>query len=197
MSAFFFFVNTAVPFQSLAAMELVSTDREPESLVTPCDRPCGDLCSCLEKVDNRPTCILSALFGTIWPNQLPLLADRECRAAQNGGETGGGARGSKCVQVKGRVAFASPLTRKSTSTPGFAGRLQGRAGKAATKWRWDTMLWRHMKYWVEGVKCSDKKRGIDQFVYLKFYTPPVCCGVFDFFLKFLKFLSLKQFFPTE
>ena len=44
-------VNMAVLLQSLAAMELVSTDREPESLVTPCGRPCGDLWSCLEKMD--------------------------------------------------------------------------------------------------------------------------------------------------
>ena len=32
-------------------MELVSSDREPESLVTPCGRPCGDLCPFLEKED--------------------------------------------------------------------------------------------------------------------------------------------------
>ena len=30
------FVNTAVPHQYFAAMELVSSDREPKSLVTPC-----------------------------------------------------------------------------------------------------------------------------------------------------------------
>ncbi len=47
-------VNTAVPLQFLAVMELGRSDREPESLVTHCGRPCSVLCPCLENVDNRP-----------------------------------------------------------------------------------------------------------------------------------------------
>ncbi len=55
-----------VLLQPFAAMELVSSDREPESLVTPCGRPCGDLCPWLEKRINGSPGTLSALFGAIW-----------------------------------------------------------------------------------------------------------------------------------
>ncbi len=34
-----------------------------KALCYPCGRPCGDLCPCLEKVDNRPPGTLPALFG--------------------------------------------------------------------------------------------------------------------------------------
>ena len=39
-----------MPIQPFATMELVSSDREPESLVTLCGRPYGDLYPCLGKV---------------------------------------------------------------------------------------------------------------------------------------------------
>ena len=111
-SLFFISVNTAVPLQSFAAMELGRSDREQESLVISCSHPCGDLRPCLEKWINRPPGTLLTLFGAIWQNTTN-HADREYRAAKNGGETGGGRAESKCVQVKGRVTFASPLTRKT------------------------------------------------------------------------------------
>ena len=105
-------VNMAVLLQSLAAMELVSTDRETESLVTPCGRPCGDLWPCLEKVDKltarHPFCpVWGDLAKTAFNH-----AGRECRAAKMGGNRGWLA-GSKCVQVKGFMLLPQPKPEKT------------------------------------------------------------------------------------
>lgn len=60
-------VNTAVSFRYFAVMELVGSDREPERLVTPCGRPCGDLCLRLGKVDKNKTDRKPfGPFGAIW-----------------------------------------------------------------------------------------------------------------------------------
>lgn len=65
--------------------------------VTPCGLLCGDLCPCLEKVDNRPPGPLFALFGAIWRNQPPNPADGECRAAKMGEKPGMDGRVEKCA----------------------------------------------------------------------------------------------------
>lgn len=105
-------VNMAVFLQSLAAMELVSTDRELERLVTPCSRPCGDLWLRLEKVDKQtaryPFLPCLGRFGKTAFNH----AGRECRAAKNGGETGGGGQGRNVCRLKDGWLLQAPWPEK-------------------------------------------------------------------------------------
>ena len=71
---------------------------------------------------NRPPGTFSTLFGAIWRKN-PKPCPQGVRVVSNEGGKRGGWQGAKCVQVKGRMAFASPLARKSATTPNKAGRI--------------------------------------------------------------------------
>lgn len=82
------------------------------------------------KVDNRidrraPFLPCLGRYGEKNPKPCP----QGVRVVSNEGGKRGEWQELKCVQVKGRVAFASPLARKSAITPNKAGRIARLGGK--------------------------------------------------------------------
>ena len=104
-------VNTAVHFQPFAAMESGRLDRELESLVTPCGRPCGVLCPCLEKVDKltarHPFC---SVWGDLVKQLQTLLAGSA--GQPKWGKTGDGWQGRNVCRLKGLCCLRSLNPRK-------------------------------------------------------------------------------------
>lgn len=60
----FYFCKYGSTLRSFAAMELRRSDREPESRVIPCGRPCGDLCALVweKRATDRPAPFLPCLW---------------------------------------------------------------------------------------------------------------------------------------
>ncbi len=120
----------------------------------------GAICALVwKKWINRPTGTLSALFGAIWRKQPQTLLTGS--AGQPKWEKNRGwMAGSKCVQVKGRVAFASPPARFTPPGKAVRERKMPPTGAGFPKIRWlDREISRKRERFRGGLGKAGGKKG--------------------------------------